>query len=81
MSKKYMIHPQFVISKTDGDEHFISARDLMRLYRVSALESVVCKNCQRQKHGSCPYAWISPEYVHLFPRRDGNYELGEEEDE
>lgn len=38
--KKYLLHPGYVISKTDGDRHYITSENLMRLYNVRPHECV-----------------------------------------
>jgi hypothetical protein len=66
MLPKYALHPGYVISKNDGDEHYISAGQLARLYRLGPFEYCV---------------WVEPniylrvweDYIHLYPRYDGNY--------
>ena len=62
---RFALHPGNVISKNDGDVHFISAPRLAELYNLP------------------PGSWFSwkshglgrerDNYVHLYPRRDGNY--------
>ncbi len=41
MVKKYLVIPGWVKSKTDGDRHYITARELMQLYKVPPNECVV----------------------------------------
>lgn len=69
--KKYALHPGNVRSKHDGDTHYISAGALMRLYKVSPLYVVVYDENLHSRY------W--DEYIHLFPREDGNYKLKETE--
>jgi len=67
--KRYIIHPGTMQSKTDGDIHFISASQLMRLYNVSPNECIIMDRMR-------PETYIGlnlKEYVHLYPRYDGNY--------
>lgn len=71
--RKYKIHPGFVISKNDGDRHYIQARQLMRLYKVHPKECVVCQECQRGV--PTPVSCWSEFYTNLFPDFHGNYEL------
>ncbi len=70
--KKYLLCPATVTSKTDGDEHYISASDIARLYGVPMSECLVrpSPGSERtlgwnEKHG----------LVELWPRYDGNYKL------
>jgi hypothetical protein len=67
-----MIHPGFVLSKNDGDRHFIGVRQLLKLYGLKPSEAVVCLSCQRRDAQGCLPNY---EYVHLFPRYDGDYSL------
>ena len=67
---KYLVCPGTVISKSDGDEHFISAGQLMRLYGVKPTECVVMPT------GSARRGWTEPAgLIHLRPSYHGNYEL------
>jgi hypothetical protein len=66
----YAIHPGEVRAR-DGDIHFISADQLMRLYKINPRVCVVVRD-----------GWdrgMTPDYqdnfIHLYPRQDGNYEL------
>jgi hypothetical protein len=59
---KYALHPGPIMSRTDGQEHHISARALARLHRVPFEECIVWKE---------GYCWH--DYAHLYPRYDGNY--------
>jgi len=38
---KYIIDPGYVRSKSDGDVHYISAQQLMKLYNVSPAECLI----------------------------------------
>ncbi len=62
--RQYMLHPGFVISANDGDKHFIGAVQLQNLYGVAANRCVVAEP---------GLEWES--FVHLWPRRDGDYSL------
>lgn len=59
--KKYLLFPGFVRSETDGDCHFIGARQLADLYSVPFHECIV---------GDC---FEYPNLISLRPRRDGEY--------
>jgi len=67
--RRYAVHPGWVRSK-DGDDHFITARRLMELYGVNPRACVVWDGHQlgRSAH----------DYIHLYPRHDGNYTLPKE---
>ena len=66
--KKYMLHPGWVESKTDGDRHHISAQRLVDLYGVSWDECVIYSG-----HNPGMKEWAG--FIHLRPRYDGNYSL------
>jgi len=63
---RYVLHPRYVISKTDGDEHYIDGHTLARLYQVDFRLCVISN-----KPGSRPM----PEDINLYPRYDGEYNL------
>ena len=65
--RKYALHPGYITSKNDGDRHFISARQLARLYGVKIEECVVWGPEYR------PGEWRREDYVHFYPRYDGDY--------
>lgn len=69
MKKKYMLHPGYVISKNDGEMHFIDADHLRKLYGVRADQCVKC-----EFHGQ----ELDKNYIHLFPRHHGDYTIEEE---
>jgi hypothetical protein len=64
---KDFVHPGSIRSKNDGDTHFISFNDLVRLYK---LDPANCINAN---------TWKSPIYPegarHFFPNYDGNYNV------
>ena len=63
---RYILHPGYVRSKYDGDEHFIGGPRLARLYGVSLRDCV---------YGDvCTYAPREGD-IHLRPRFDGDYQL------
>lgn len=66
-NKKYACHSGYVVSKTDGQRHFISGYELMRLYDVNPTDCVVCSG----KHSTI--GMNDDDYIHLYPRYDGNY--------
>lgn len=63
---KYIIHPGDVRA-SDGDEHYIGALVLMRLYGVSRRECII-------DNGIVPGSWRRS-MTHLYPRPSGDYEL------
>lgn len=48
MKPKYLIIPDYVRSKNDNDRHFITAKDLIRLYGVNPKECVIADPSKRQ---------------------------------
>jgi hypothetical protein len=64
--KKYILHPGWVTSKTDGQEHFITALDLAECYKVSITECLVLKDPSAIK-GKIP------DLIHLYPLYQQNY--------
>jgi len=67
---KYAIWPGYVISKTDGDRHFISAPQLMRLYGVAPHECIVIHDWPE---GYAGRREAYDKLIVLSPRSDGNY--------
>jgi hypothetical protein len=64
---KYILHPGNILSKNDGQLHHISPPVLARLYGVRMDRCVVFEKMMRYKY--------PPDWVHLWPSYDGNYEL------
>lgn len=71
MVKKYMLHPGRVISKKDGDEHYIQADQLARLYGVPLNECLIVPA------GDALYGanLERTDVIHLHPRYSGDYTL------
>lgn len=69
--KKYMLHPGRVISKADGQEHYIQADQLARLYGVPLRECeiVAQSDALYQAHAE------RKDVIHLYPRFNGDYTL------
>ncbi len=65
---KYLLCPGYVTSRTDGQIHFVTARQLAMLYGVSLDECVIAES------GA---GWVTePEaLLRLCPRYDGDYTL------
>lgn len=60
-----MLHPSDVISKVDGDKHFISADMLAKLYGVHPRRCVISSALTKRAKG----------FIHLYPQSSGNYDL------
>lgn len=76
MKPKYVICPGEVISKTDGQTHYIGAMQLMHLYGVDLRECEIYEPAQWWPRS---YYMEAEERTRglprLGPRYDGNYEL------
>lgn len=64
---RFVVVPGEVISKSDGDRHFISARQLIDLYRVNPAECIVLD----RPHADAQRLMES--FIVLRPRYDGDY--------
>lgn len=65
----YVIHSEWVRSKNDGQEHFISFSPLVRLYGLDP------KDCVEWNYDN-PRTWLGRkelDYIHLYPKYNGNY--------
>jgi len=65
---RYILHPGKVISRTDGDWHFIGFGELVRLYRLDQQKCI---------DGTTLINTRSDD-VHLYPMESGNYSLSKE---
>lgn len=63
---RYVLHPGYIRSKHDGDEHFIGGPRLARLYGVNLRDCV---------YGDVRGYAARKGDIHLFPRFDGDYRL------
>jgi hypothetical protein len=69
--KKYAIHPGYVTSKNDGEQHFISYGQLINLYGLKEKDCIVWDL-------EIPETWRGrnhKDYVHLYPKYNGRYIL------
>ena len=66
---RYIIHPGYVQSKVDGQDHYISAKRLIALYKVNPKQCILASS---DLHGYNP-----TELIHLYPLYDGNYKTPE----
>ena len=66
---RYVLHPGYVVSHTDGDRHYIGAGRLAELYGLPRnARTVIVADWRmgfREQDGD----------VHLYPRLDGDYKL------
>lgn len=70
---RYLVYPDHVISKSDGQEHWIGARVLMNLYGVKPSQCVVVSVRQPCRFSLHEYYGLIP----LRPQYDGDYTLPE----
>lgn len=67
----YAIHPGYIYSRADGDRHFITGKELIRLYGVNPRECIIVDYDEIvEMRGN------NEMFIHLYPRSSGNYELG-----
>ena len=76
-AKKYYVFPGDIWSQTDGDCHYITAADLMRLYRVNPAECVIIRPTLDQYQRSILYR-MYPGLIPLFPSSIGDYSRPDE---
>lgn len=70
---KYLLCPGMVDSAKDRDSHYISAKQLMVLYRVRPDECVVDDD-RRDRLSGADREWLA-ELIVLAPRFDGDYSM------
>lgn len=73
MGRKYLIIGGEVMSKIDGDTHYINAHTTRRLYRLNLDECYLAES--HDKILIEQYLQHKPELIILRPRYDGNYNL------
>jgi len=69
MKYKYLVISGTVISRTDGDTHNITSRQLMELYKVKPSECL-CNPDLRVVRKE-----LLNDLIYLHPKSDGNYDL------
>lgn len=70
MNKRYLVIGGYIISKNDGDKHYVSAPTLCRLYGVNTMECVLADELRPDSMLDLPENLII-----LRPRYDGIYVL------
>lgn len=68
----YIVIPGFVTSARDGSRHYITARQLVRLYGVREADCIVV-HLEQRTIGLTLEQMV--EYPILIPRHDGDYSL------
>jgi len=66
---KVCIHPGYVRSKYDHDEHYIGVSDLVKLYGIRKDDEV--RICERKNPMECEANF--KDYIHLYPSFEGDY--------
>jgi hypothetical protein len=66
MNKKWLVLSDYVISRNDGDKHFITCARLCHLYGVNPKECVFGQIGDGKRYPNLPI---------LAPRYDGDYSL------
>ncbi len=67
---RFIVHPGFVWSKSDGQQHFISASKLANLYGVNMRECIVISPDRTED--KLGFEWREGD-IDLYPRTDGKY--------
>jgi hypothetical protein len=63
-----VVVPGYVTSKSDGDRHWVTGAELIRLYRLNPRTTYIWLD-------ESTTAGVPPEQIHWFyPRYDGNYD-------
>lgn len=74
--QRYLVHPGLIQSRTDGDRHFVSARQLMKLYAVHPAACLICRDCHRLGGENFRDCRFRDGYaIDLIPKFDGDYSL------
>lgn len=66
---KYFVYPDRTRSKNDGDIHFISGEQLIRLYGVNPAECKIIRSADDER------GYDTANITRLRPRIDGDYSL------
>jgi hypothetical protein len=73
---KYVVKPGWVTSKNDGQQHYIGAMQLIRLYQVDPRLCYVYEPTPRWTRWDAEEAKrIMKDLIPLVPRYDGNYRV------
>ena len=75
MMPRYALYPGPVTSRTDGQRHHVSARQLAALYGVDLRECLVVTQADLEHPGMRDFCARAATLVALRPRYDGDYSL------
>lgn len=64
-TRKFALHAGYVVSISDGDQHYVGIVDLAMLYQLNPNEYIAWS---QEGRGLNPN-----DYTHLYPRLDGQY--------
>lgn len=67
---KYALHPRIIRSTVDNKIHYIGYIELIQLYNLDHEECIMWDNRPETTKGR-----NFNDYVHLYPKMDGNYTL------
>lgn len=70
---RVMLHPGEITSKSDGDRHFIGGAQLANLYGVLPTDDVVTFDFRNPTHTEDYHRRHGMNFIHLYPKRDGDY--------
>ena len=67
-SKKHIVYPGPIKSKFDGDWHYITGPQLIKLYKLNPKEVIIAETSQGNLRGL-----DLSQFNHFYPRWDGDY--------
>ncbi len=79
MEKKYICYSGYVISKSDGDRHLITAYQVSRLYDVNPRKCYFVPIGKDHNKILCGLSQeLKDSLIKLCPNNDGNYKIQKE---
>ena len=66
MKNKYAIHPGYILSKNDGDKHYITFASLVRLYDVDPRDAYLWDDYRPETY----LGRKKEDYIHLYPKNN-----------
>lgn len=69
MNRRIYLHPGPVVSKTDGQTHYITGDQLQHLYNIPPGMPCIVLDTPEKENGYCP----EPGDIHLYPKSSGRY--------
>lgn len=77
MQPRFALHPGPVTSQNDGDEQYVTVGQLAKLYQLAFNEYIVWRP-HLNYPGVDAYNRPYEDFIHLYPRHDGQYGRPEE---